>query len=410
MSTASPANHVLTQLVHKAGTSPNRKRDVMLGRKDLSPDSADPYPFHDSQKKAALHERLREVASQGWISLDWKHSYEGELLDRVRLVDAEALAEHLGLAFTPRLIDDARNRVTPMVAGHWLAPLVEEVFEAWGRGKKKYGLSIDDPAKLFYTVEAIARIEAHAACENVVMDYRQFGARQLGHSKALNPLIAPIAGLFKAHWGRPELTAEDVLAELNLVKIAHPVLLSGPVVIEVQGKMLDASVPPYVGTVPSLDGRGLSMTSVPSYLMTIENLSSFTEYVTAISDGGIVLYTGGYPARRVQDFYRLLLDRTECPVYHWGDSDVHGFRILKVLQGLAGDRVVHPHDMATPQGRPFTDSEARQLRSLRPVNANVDALLNLVEQGQVTCLEQEMLPARPPEQVVSLSEGRRGNA
>lgn len=410
MSKASPATHVLMQLVHKAGTSPNRKRDVMLGRKDLSPDSADPYPFHDSQKKAALHERLREVASQGWISLDWKRSYEGELLDRVRLLDAEALAEYLGLAFTPRLIRDARSRVAPMVAGHWLAPLVDEVFEAWSRGKKKFGLLIEDPAKLIDTIGAIARIEAHAASENDIMDYRQFGARQLGHSKALIPLMAPIAGLFKAHWGRPDLTTEDVLAELNLVKIAHPVLLSGPVVIEVQGKMLDASVPPYVGTVPSLDGRGISMTGEPSYLMTIENLSSFTEYVSAISDGGIVLYTGGYPARRVQDFYRLLLDRTECPVYHWGDSDLHGFRILKVLQGLAGDRIVHPHDMAPEQGRPFTDSEVKQFRGLRPVNAEVDAVLELVEQGRVKCLEQEMLPARPPEQCLSWSEGRRRNA
>jgi DNA topoisomerase VI subunit A len=53
-------------------------------------------------------------------------------------------------------------------------------------------------------------------------------------------------------------------------------------------------------------------------VLTIENLTTYQRYVREVSDAGIILYTGGFPAKSLLQFMKLLDDEATSAVsfYH----------------------------------------------------------------------------------------------
>ena len=138
------------------------------------------------------------------------------------------------------------------------------------------------------------------------------------------------------------------------------------------------------------------VTGTAAYLLTIENLSSFNEYTQSIQDSGIVLYTGGFPTKAFQRFYKRVVEQARAPVYRWGDTDPHGFLILKTLQQQVPDISLHPHLMDQPDGAAYSSFKLNELSRILPVNAQVDKLLSqLIDQG-VGLVEQEEAEAVAP--------------
>lgn len=181
------------------------------------------------------------------------------------------------------------------------------------------------------------------------MYYRQFGARYLGDSKLINTLKGPLVSLFQWHWGVKGLRAQDVMRELNLVPLEQSVLLRGPLSLGDGNQELSGWVFPYIGVAPGLL-RQPRFTGPSSYLLTIENLSSFLEYAKNIQDDGTIIYTDGYPTSALKEFYGTIISQMKAPVFHWGDTDLHDFQILKVLQKCSNETSFIPHLMDQPQG------------------------------------------------------------
>ena len=52
-----------------------------------------------------------------------------------------------------------------------------------------------------------------------------------------------------------------------------------------------------------------------------------------IDDAGVVIYTAGFPPRAWLHAIEIIIAEVqdEVPVYHWGDRDVGGYRILAFL-------------------------------------------------------------------------------
>ncbi|MEW8523834.1 MAG: Wadjet anti-phage system protein JetD domain-containing protein [Candidatus Thiodiazotropha endolucinida] len=387
------AIHCLKQLVRKAETQPERKRDVLLKRQDFTMDPQDPYPFRSADVLRDFYAYLSTVAEKNLISLEWEKHYVGTSLERIRLHDARGVAGLIDYTYLPDRLAQIEVDVRRPPVEHWLNAVVDQILDAWRHGKRKYGLIIDQAARLNTVVEAVQAIETLP--ESRILDYRQFGARQLGDSKALQPIIPALGQIYRDRLEKPELSYEDVLSELNLVKMVHPVLISGPLKFHAGNQEINSAVRPYLGVPGDLLGE-FSLSETPSYLLTIENLSSFLEYTSSIEDEAIVLYTGGYPTRRLQRFYQLLLSRIEAPVYHWGDSDPHGFQILKTLQSLAGGKMILPHDMEYLNGDPFSEEQLRHIERLIPVNPPTDAILSRYLKKGAGLAEQEIQTARSP--------------
>ncbi len=356
-------------------------------------DPQDPYPFRSADVLRDFHAYLSTAEQKKFISLEWEKHYIGTSLERIRLHDAKGVAGLIDYEYLPDKLVQIEADIRRPPDGHWLNAVVDQVLEAWRHGKRKYGLTIDQASRLNILVDAVQAIETLP--ESRILDYRQFGARQLGDSKALLPMVSALGQIYRNRLDKPELSYEDVLAELNLVKMVHPVLITGPLSFRAGSQEINSAVRPYLGVPGDLLGE-FSLLDNPSYLLTIENLSSFLEYTSTIEEDAIVLYTGGYPTRRFQRFYQTLLSRIEAPVFHWGDSDPHGFQILKTLQKLAGEKTVQPHEMEIQNGDPFSEEQLRHIERLIPVNPPTDAiLLNYLEKGEGIA-EQETQTAHPP--------------
>ena len=229
----------------------------------------------------------------------------------------------------------------------------------------------------------------------VTLDYRQFGARYLGDSKATKTIERPLAALFRQHMDAKIYSDRDIMQELNIVPLAHPVLMRGPLRVGDEPSAVSVQVSPYLG-VPASWLEDVSVTGTAAYVLTIENLSSFNEYTQSIQDTGVVLYTGGFPTKAFQCFYKQVVEQARAPVYHWGDTDPHGFLILKTLQQQIPDFCVHPHLMDQPNGEAYSNVKLNELSRIAPVNAQVDELLSQLIDREIGLVEQEEVKAMSP--------------
>lgn len=134
--------------------------------------------------------------------------------------------------------------------------------------------------------------------------------------------------LFADEGTEPGLDDMDVLASLGVVRFAQPLLLGGAIVMD--GVVLPRA--PFHGF-PADEVHRLSVEGA-TYVLLVENYASFVRHcreVNATGDG-LVIYTGGFPARAVLTAILRLLGPLQCPVYHWGDLDLGGLRIFVHLE------------------------------------------------------------------------------
>jgi Wadjet anti plasmid transformation system JetA-like protein len=386
------ATHVLKTLLDKAVSQPDRKRDVLFNRDRFTSKKTDPYPFKRAQDKDDFHACLALAESKGCILLEWEKYYEGTNLQRIRLIDAKKLAVFLNEPYVPELVEQAIKRVEFPQSNHWLYKEVHYIIDAWCSGKMKHNVSYKQPERLNNAIKAILILEKSSE----LMNYRQFGARYFSDSKIIDKNMKSVIGkLLKTHYEHNDLSYDDILAEFNLVKMRHPFAVSGPIMFGHEETSVSASIRPYIA-IPDVLFDSAELINEPDYLLTIENWSSYFEFTEQIHDNAIILFTGGYPSRRLQDFYCYLIKHTSCDLYHWGDSDPHGFQILKVFQSLADKKTVKPHNMEYKIGESFNKDQIKHLKKLIPTNSYVDNILSNYIQSGIGLVEQEYQPASSP--------------
>lgn len=129
---------------------------------------------------------------------------------------------------------------------------------------------------------------------------------------------------------------EAVFASLGLLQHPQPVLVAGNITI-LAGRSKTVAAPavpafPYSGYAPHfLHGAHGN----PGYLLSVENLTTFNEIAAEMAGplAGAVVYTGGYASPSMLKAYMRLACSLPAatPIYHWGDTDLHGFRIARQL-------------------------------------------------------------------------------
>lgn len=312
------------------------------------------------------------------------------------MLDPAALASFLDHDFLPDRVANIFSDIDTSDEPAWVGDAMERIREKWLTGRSIYGLSIDDADKLHDIITTVSALEALPS--DVTFDYRQFGARYLGNSKRTRDLTAPVAALFREKLKLQGMQEKDVLRQLNLVPLSHPVLIHGPLDLTDGRITITADIQPYIG-IPAAFLAEFNFIHPAQYDLSIENLSSFNEYTENIHDGGVVIYTGGFPTRSLQTFYQRLVSIASAPVYHWGDTDPHGFLILKTMQDVAGDMTrisVMPHLMESLEGDTYSDNQISALKRLLPINSHVDVLLRTLIEKKRGLVEQELITASSP--------------
>jgi hypothetical protein len=239
---------------------------------------------------------------------------------------------------------------------------------------------------------------------HVGLDLRTFSVRCFGDSKAFESIQSRFADAWKkfAPDGQPELNTDEVLASLGIVKFPLPLLLKGPILLKTNKREFDCTdCYPFIGLPPQTIVDVLDI-SKATYVLTIENLTTFNRYVAEIDDNGIVLYTGGFPSPEFRRIYQLLVRHldSDLNVYHWGDIDEGGVKIMVCLQKSVEVQIRH-HLMGKAEigkyGQKSKGINVKNVEKQLGLSPEIDMVIDALRSSAYThFLEQEHVNPESP--------------
>jgi len=138
-------------------------------------------------------------------------------------------------------------------------------------------------------------------------------------------------------------------------------------------------------------------------VITVENLTSFYQYVLEGPPDELVIYLGGFAnsAQKLflQKLYRLCNEKENpVPFYHWGDLDLGGFKIwhnLKKKTGIPFQPYLMDEETYLKHlhhGQPITEQYAEKLAALLKDDSYTQfhALISLILKKKIR-VEQEAI-------------------
>ncbi len=362
----------------------------------------DEAAFGSVAERDRFARELSGVEAAGGVAVRRRRLDGDEVVDHVRLLDPQVVCTFLGRTPARHRSRDglaaARSRRDLPSAAD---TLFQEIDGAWSRGVSSFGLEPGDARGLARALDLALALVRRTAGSEAEIDFRSFSRTAGLDSKALERsaagIVSMLARLFPERFVAEGLEPREFLATLGVTKLAQPLLLGGPVAVA--GTDLPALA--FVGVPPEC-GTELRLSGPVEYVLTIENYVSFVRHTREVNAGrtGLVVYTGGFPARSHLAAIVRLAEQARAPTFHWGDMDAGGLRIFVHLERalVAIGVPLKPHLM-DPEVLRRDGVPSRKGRRLSPgahPSSAVAELWDLVG-GIGLCHEQESIAPRIPD-------------
>ncbi|MBQ0748507.1 MAG: hypothetical protein KBT82_17630 [Marinobacter sp.] len=292
----------------------------------------------NNSAKIALHQSL-----EGLSDLDIEYQRRVALgafkhIEAVHITDGRRLMASQGL--TP-LVDDIQLAFERLEAAEfnvpWWGATKRDVAEAWSANKTFNGVKRQQSDRLFDAMKVVEWI-VQSADASPVPDMRTLSTMLFYDSKKLeeksfaNLIRRLMLGQLDDDVANLMDDGPKLLEYFGISKYPMPMRFKACAQLVCRG-VVDLSALHYgIGVSPD-EVKGIEWRQRPPYLLFIENRASFERYVREIDDTGVVIYTAGFPPRSWVHAIEIIIAeiRGEVPVYHWGDRDVGGYRILAFL-------------------------------------------------------------------------------
>lgn len=316
-----------------------RKKDAVLTEFRLN----DYRHLPSLQIKEGIEHEFRMARDAGAIDLEWDRPGEKGFIRRITLVDADHLANYLGIKRSVHIVAQARERLVPFLPRF---PILNDVIARWGKLKKVRMTDATQVDEWLDAIRAVAALTERFTGEDTPI--REASARLFNDSKRLEKLTGPLDTLLTGSIEMEARLPAEVWKELGLFREEQPVLLAGT--IELARSRLSALIDQPYGGFASHAVLGVSG-HMPSRILTIENLTTFHSEARRGQDADtLLIYTAGMPSPAWRAMYRRILASTPATalLFHWGDVDEGGFRIASVIAGDARleQRTLLPFRMA----------------------------------------------------------------
>lgn len=361
------------------------------------------YPDHQGFRDIGEADRfdreLSRAVATGSVGPVSGTGRQRDRIVRVDLLDAEALYRYLNRSPAPIKANAAADVVFQgLELDADIETTARGAIDAWSRNRRWSGLVPGDTQGLR---KAVLLAQAILNEKHRGLDYRTFSRRFAGGSKDLESLEPAVLRILSGASQVPYASdGRSALSELGLDRFGPPLLLCGQLVVD--GFAVPMSLP-YFG-LPAREVTRVQLAKAPTYILSIENQTSFNRQVMEVDPEriGLVLYTGGYPSLDIQRaISHLAKSFPDVPVFHWSDIDPEGAMIFRTVERAAG-RPIIPHLMestlADLRGEPLG-----QASGLRTADFTGSAILDLAryfEGPEANWLEQEELdpeiPRLPP--------------
>jgi Uncharacterized protein conserved in bacteria C-term(DUF2220) len=380
-------NLLTTTLLHTLldrREQPQRNRVVRV-RLNVT-DHASYFDVHDVAARQEVNSELSTLAKQNVVTLRWKKWQEGNWLESVDLQNAEVIYKLLRRS--PRstlneqflvLLDEYASSVS------WVATWHDELRQRALSGRRVVPLDLED---YLLSRDVLALVKAVAELEEDTLE-RTLSVKLFKNSKWLESLRPALLGVLRRYAPEAELFEGDdhaLLESFGLLRVPEYILLSGSLVMS----GVDLSVLQSVG-LPATALRSARLASKAKRVLTIENQTSFESLVAVRPTNTLLVFSGGFASPALISLLRSL----SLPLYHWGDMDVGGLRILAHLRGQLGHVKPLCMDSATLQRhtglQSLSEKERSALLTLRhaPLLEDCRTLIDtMLDEGK---LEQEAL-------------------
>ncbi|TIL68467.1 Wadjet anti-phage system protein JetD domain-containing protein [Mesorhizobium sp.] len=382
--------------------------DDLLNRLESKPTATRLLAYIDDDGFASVLDRdrfereLEMVERTGGIQIQRRRIDGDTVIAHVRLTNPMALYAHLGRQPGQQRANDAlagirRRADLPERA----QALFDELADSWARGVGRFGLTPGDVDSLTKSIDLVLAIVQRAKEPSASpIDFRSFSRQSGADSKALERMSTAVAALLSRlhpeHSSSMGLDVDELLATFGILKTPHPLLLSGPLKIAVM-PLPDLA---YYGVPPDQGGQ-IQLSAEVGYVLTIENYVSFIRHVREVNAdrSGLVIYTGGFPARAHLHQIVRLATAAGAPAFHWGDMDAGGVRIFRHLEdALAPSGIVlRPHLMEPLLLRRHGMSSKNQRRLAAGVcpASTISALWDLIAETALAHEQESLAPVRP---------------
>ncbi len=261
-----------------------------------------------------------------------------------------------------------------------------DIKEAWEASKLYSRLKPEDYKTLADTILGVDFIlKEDRNFEHI--DYRHISVKLYNDSKRFDTIKNRIAKMIDELSEEPiGLDTKEILSSYGVSPIAHPVYLSGPIILCSGKSRLDASFPDSIGVWPNNVEKIIQGQFVPKIITTIENQATFQKYVTNRKENELVIYTAGIPSPSFRKFYSLIVSTfPSASPRHWGDIDLGGFIILGLMEKTAGKIVsayrMHPSEYIQNNNGCIGDADKRRMLAINLSARNKEILNECVVFG-----------------------------
>jgi hypothetical protein len=323
--------------------------------------------------RSRVNDQLQWLAMQGWLRLHWYRYEEGNLLEAVDLVTQQpdalvGLYTLLGRVPLGIMKEELRNLLSAQEPCEgWLQSFLSWALAQLAANKSPAPLNLTDLQEsrdLLRALSSIARLKAPTL-------ERTLSVQLFGNSKRLAELRGGILTVLRTHALEVSPVGDDDWAVLQAHNVYRPpeyVPLTGPLSLWLRPPVgadlsrpgtgcniergRDKSAPTeirdsvYLQIEPHLPSISLPddilrtaiIASCPAIaLITVENLTSFSELLFVRPPSVMVVFTSGFPSPALTSFLaRIRAYRPDLPFLHWGDMDAGGFKILAHLRRRLG--------------------------------------------------------------------------
>ena len=295
-------------------------------------------------KKESFEATMKAARAVGAVTLTWEKGYgEDGFIQRVELIDIDALAKLIGADTAASRLEQACTQLAPLLEAY---PVLFDVLDRWANLKKVRTYGPEDVQDWIDAARVVTFMTSSRENSTVDKPIREVSADLFKDSKRIEKLAAPVDVLLTRDVDSEIREPVDVWQEIGLFREEQPVRLAGKVVVartrvtalldEPYGAFSAASV--------------ISLASIPKLVMTIENQTTFHSEARRRCDEEVLLiYTAGMPTPAWRSMYvRLLKGLPESvPVYHFGDIDEGGYRIAAILarEAQSAGHILQPWKM-----------------------------------------------------------------
>ncbi|MCK4818430.1 hypothetical protein KA005_21850 [bacterium] len=215
--------------------------------------ASDYFSVTDLSGRDSIHSYLENAEKSNAILLERGRGAESQDLIRIRLLDADKLAEWLDVPRACAYAELIEKELTPLLedANDWLQEAFGYAMSSWTLGKMAFRISFEDTDAAVNLFKVALSVSNNEHCD---LDMRTYSVRVLNDSKAIEGMLNKLALLLRRNpeWKQFD-NNNELFRMLGLEKFPPPIYIKGPLFIKYSNEDWDIStLRPFVGISPDM--------------------------------------------------------------------------------------------------------------------------------------------------------------